>query len=82
MGIDYVSLYCFVDDFCRGFEPWYRKQLLAGSKAKRNRQSRLRLSEILTILIAYHQSGMACFKYFYLDLEQKESGFIFPSCSL
>jgi len=26
------------------------------------------LSEIITILIAFHQSGMACFKYFYLEL--------------
>ena len=26
------------------------------------------LSEIITILIAYHQSGMTCFKYFYLEL--------------
>jgi hypothetical protein len=26
------------------------------------------LSEIMTILIAYHKSGMSCFKYFYLNL--------------
>ena len=26
------------------------------------------LSEIITILIAFHQSGMSCFKYFYLEL--------------
>ena len=24
-------------------------------------------SEIITILIAFHQSGMSCFKFFYLD---------------
>lgn len=68
MTIDYDELYCFVDDFCKGFEPWYRKSLISSGTKKRNRQCKMSLSEIMTILIAYHQSGMACFKYFYLDL--------------
>jgi len=68
MNIDYDTLFCLVDDFCKGFEPWYRKQLLTDGKAKRNRSGHLTLAETLTILIAYHQSGMACFKYFYLRL--------------
>lgn len=67
MGIDYDSLFCFVDDFCKAFEPWYRKQLISDGKAKRNRECHLSLSEVLTILIAYHQSGMSCFKYFYFN---------------
>lgn len=25
MEIDYDSLFCFVDNFCLGFEPWYKK---------------------------------------------------------
>ena len=70
MKIDYDTLFTFVDDFCRGFEPWYKKQLIGDGTAQRNRTGRLILSEILTILIAYHQSGMACFKYFYLTLCQ------------
>ncbi|MBL0942222.1 MAG: IS982 family transposase [Alphaproteobacteria bacterium] len=41
---------------------------------RRNRFCRLSLSEIVTILIAYHQSGMACFKYFYLDLCSNQEG--------
>lgn len=68
MKIDYDTLFCFVDDFCKGFEPWYKRQLILDGTAKRNRDSHLNLAETLTILIAYHQSGMACFKYFYLDL--------------
>jgi len=67
MGIDYDSLFCLVDDFCKAFEPWYRKQLISSGKAKRNRECHLSLSEVLTILIAYHQSGMSCFKYFYFN---------------
>ena len=67
MGIDYDNLFCLVDDFCKAFEPWYRKQLIFDGKAKRNRECHLSLSEVLTILIAYHQSGMSCFKYFYFN---------------
>ncbi|AIL12670.1 hypothetical protein IM40_02655 [Candidatus Paracaedimonas acanthamoebae] len=68
MGIDYDRLFYFVDNFCKGFEPWYKKQLVSGHLMRRRREGHLTLSEVLTILIAYHQSGMACFKYFYLDL--------------
>lgn len=68
MKTDYDTLFCLVDDFCKGFEPWYKKQLISDGTAKRNRSCHLSLAETLTILIAYHQSGMACFKYFYLDL--------------
>lgn len=68
MNIDFDTLFCFVDDFLKGFELWYRKQLISSASIKRNRPCRLSLSEIITILIAYHQSGMACFKYFYLEL--------------
>jgi hypothetical protein len=68
MNIDYDSLFCFVDDFCKGFEPWYKKSLLACRTKKRNRECKMSISEIITILIAFHQSGIACFKYYYLEL--------------
>jgi len=68
MEIDYDTLFYHVDNFCMGFEPWYQRQLLTSGKAKRKRQTRLSLSEVMTILIAYHQSGFTCFKYFYLYL--------------
>ena len=68
MNIDYDSLFCFVDDFCKGFEIWYKQSLLSSGTKKRNRNCKMSLSKIITILIAFHQSGMACFKYFYLEL--------------
>lgn len=77
MKIDYDTLFTFVDDFSKGFEAWYKKQLIGESKIQRKRPSRLSLSEILTILIAFHQSGMACFKYFYLTLCQYQRS-LFP----
>lgn len=68
MNIDYDRLFCFVDDFYKGFEPWYKKSLICSGTRKRNRECKMSLSEIITILIAFHQSGMSCFKYFYLEL--------------
>ena len=60
-------------EFCLTFESWYKKQLIESAEAKRNRNRscRLNLSEIMTILFAYHKSSMACFKYFYLTLSKK-----------
>jgi hypothetical protein len=69
MIIDDDTLFYSVDDFCQSFEPWYKNQLVCNDKKKkRKRKGHLKLSEVLTILIAYHQSGMSCFKYFYQDL--------------
>ena len=74
MNIDYDSLFCCVDDFCKIFEPWYKKSLLTSGTKKRNRECKMSLSEIITILIAFHQSGMVCFKYFYLELHRSCKG--------
>jgi hypothetical protein len=69
MIIDHDTLFYSIDNFCQSFEPWYKKQLVCDEKKKtRQRKTQLKLSEVLTILIAYHQSGMSCFKYFYQDL--------------
>lgn len=77
MEIDYDRLYCFINDFCKGFDRWYEKQVIGDSPNRRKRACRLSLSENLTILIAYHQSGMSCFKYFYLDLQRHHKN-LFP----
>ena len=74
MKIDYVTLLRFVDDFGRGWEPRYKKQLISDGRTKRNRRGHLSLAEIFTILKAYHQLGGTYFKYFYFhffSLHQK-----------
>ena len=76
--IDYDTLFVFVDDFCQGFDPWYHQQLIQEGTRKRRRQGHLNLSEVLTIVLAYHQSGKACFQYFYFDLLRQGRG-LFPS---
>lgn len=62
-----LELFCAVDDFCRTFEPrWHTRCLTSGSK-QRNRARELALSEIMTILILFHQSHYRIFKAFYIE---------------
>ena len=59
------ELFCHVDDFCQAFEPHWKRQLLGNGLKTRNRQRSLGLSEIMTILIAFHQSHYRNFKSYY-----------------
>lgn len=59
-------LFCDVDDFCQLFLPAWHRQLLTEGTRQRRRSSRLSLSEIMTILIHFHQSHYRNFKAFYL----------------
>jgi hypothetical protein len=61
-----VELFCDVDDFCQAFLPgWEGKQLASGLKQRRRGQ--LCLSEIMTIIIHFHQSNYRNFKAYYKD---------------
>lgn len=64
MNLD--ELFCDIDDFCRLFLPAWHRQLLTSGEGQRRRASRLTLSEIMTILIYFHQSQYRNFKAFYL----------------
>ena len=60
-----VETFCSVDDFCQLFEPhWERMQLSSGFRQRR-RKSQLSLSEVMTIIIHFHQSGYRTFKSYY-----------------
>lgn len=58
-----IEIFCHIDDFCIDFLPVYQKALL--STKKRNRASKLHLSEIMTIQVLFHFSGYRNFKNFY-----------------
>ncbi len=51
-----IELFCDVDDFCQPFGPAWRRQLRSAGEIQRQRERRLRVSEIITILIHVHQS--------------------------
>jgi hypothetical protein len=56
-----------VDDFCNSFEPRFKAKLVDRGGIKRMRAKSLCLSEIMTILISFHQNHYRNFKHFYLD---------------
>ena len=72
------SLFCDVDDFCLCFEPQWQNKLLHHGAIKRFRPKSLCLSEIMTILIAFHQNHYRNFKHFYLDYVKKYWKSAFP----
>ena len=62
-----ILLFCEIDDFCIGFESQFKSTLISSCSGKRKRKSRLSLSEIMTIIVLFHQSSYRTFKDYYLD---------------
>jgi transposase len=63
--MDILSLFCDIDDFCRLFEPAWRRRLLANGTVHRHKPSALSVSEVMTILVLFHASGYRDLKAFY-----------------
>lgn len=61
-----TQLFCDVDDFCQDFIPKWETQLLKQGQRKRRRSSRLSMSEMITLMIHFHQSHYRNFKAYYL----------------
>lgn len=65
-----LELFCHVDDFCQEFAgEWERVQLDSGAK-RRRRAGQLWLSEIMTIIIYFHQMRYRDFKTYYTRFVQ------------
>ncbi|MBV5262372.1 IS982 family transposase [Cyanobacterium sp. Dongsha4] len=75
-NLDY--LFCHVDDFCQQFEPQWQQKLISHGAVQRVRTKSLCLSEIMTILIAFHQNHYRNFKHFYLNHVQQYWTSAFP----
>ena len=74
-----LELYCGVDDFCQVFLPFWNQQQLASGEKQRQRARSLSISEIMTILIAFHQSHYRDFKAYYAQLVLKSWCSEFPT---
>jgi hypothetical protein len=61
-----LELFCAVDDFCQTFAPKWEQMLLSQGLRQRRRETKLSLSERMTIIIHFHQSGYRTFKDYYL----------------
>jgi transposase len=63
-----LKLFCDVDDFCNAFNDfWQTRRLGSGSGKKRGPKPTLALSEVMTIIIHFHQSHYRHFKAYYTD---------------
>jgi IS5 family transposase len=72
------DLFCAVDDFCQNFEPEWERQLLGNGLLGRKRSRGLCLSEIMTIMISFHQSSYRNFKAYYDKKVQEDWQQAFP----
>ena len=59
------ALFCHIDDFCQVFEPRWQATLLDNGLKRRRRERALSRSEIMTILVSFHQQSYRNFKHFY-----------------
>lgn len=60
-----LELFCDVDDFWQTLRADWYQQLLSQQTLKRRRETQLSESEIMTIIIYFHQSGYRTFKSYY-----------------
>ena len=74
-----IQLFCDIDDLFieyqqKAFQPLQDTE----ASKKRNRPSKLHKSEVMTILVVFHQSGYSTFKQYYLEHVQKKLRWAFP----
>ena len=72
-----LELFCDVDDFMISFAPQLRTMQLAAGK-QRERQGQLYPSEVMSILIHFHQSHYRTFKAYYTEHVQVHLTSEFP----
>lgn len=63
-----LELFVEVDDFCKTFEAWASAQQLPGRAggSERGPQKVMSTSEIMTLVIHFHQQGYRNLKHYYL----------------
>jgi len=74
-----LELFVSVDDFCQIFLPVWEQKLMSDGSKRRRRTRQLRLSEIMTILIYFHQSRYRNFKAYYTEHVCKHLRSEFPN---
>jgi hypothetical protein len=76
--MDILPLFCDMDDFCRFFEPLWKKRLLSSGDHHRNRAGYLCLSEVMTTIVMFHSSAYRNFKAYYTEQVLKHYPGAFP----
>jgi transposase len=74
-----LELFVHVDDFCQSFLPIFEEHLLTSGITQRRRERSLSISEVMTILIHFHQSHYRNFKAYYCEHVQTHLRSEFPA---
>jgi hypothetical protein len=69
-----LELFCEIDDFWQAFKPFWESKQLSSGECQWRRSSQLTMSEIMTIVILFHQSHYRTFKHFYLHYVRQPLG--------
>jgi hypothetical protein len=67
-----LKMFVHVDNFCQAFLPKLEQSLLSRGAVKRHRERSLSISEVMTILIHFHQSHYRNFKTYYCEHVQPQ----------
>ena len=73
-----LELFCSVDDFWQQFAPSWQHDLLTSGQRQRMRLTDMHPSEIMTILILFHQSHYRTFKAYYTEYVHRHLRSEFP----
>ena len=74
-----IAMFCEIDDFCKWFEPLYTQRLLHNGQRQRIRPTALALSEIMTIIVYFHNSHYRDFKHYYTEYVEGHLRPYFPA---
>jgi hypothetical protein len=74
-----LELFCSVDDFWLQFAPTWFETLLAEGRRHRLRATQMFPSEMMTIMILFHQSHYRTFKAYYTEYVQRHLRSEFPT---
>ena len=74
-----TELFCIADDFCKFFDAMMSKYTIKEAKKRAyHRDSTLSKSEVMLILILFHDSGYRCLKHFYIEKVCRHMRHLFP----
>ncbi len=74
-----LELFCSVDDFWRQVAPTWQHDLLTSGQRQRLRPTQMYPSEMMTIVILFHQSHYRTFKAYYTQYVQRHLQSEFPT---
>ncbi len=75
---NFNSVFVDVDDFCQTSLPTWEKHLISSGIKQKNKPSHLSVSEVMTIVITFHQSRYQNFKTYYIHFVCRDLTNEFP----